>query len=116
MSDADALDAALDRLEEDHASRIRSFQPQFEALISQATGWQGVGDLAGFMVETLIANQGRSPIRPVRSPCTPQHAPFSMDEQLVHLMATFHTTAGDPAVQEALREHRRYLTARFGLG
>lgn len=116
MSEPDAIEAALERLEDDHASQIRSFQPQFEALITQATGWQGVGDLAMFMIETLIANQGRSPLRPVRPPCAAQHAPRSMNEQLVHLMESFGATAGDPAVQEALREHRSHLVERFCLG
>lgn len=71
---------AESRLWSEHALKIRAAKPRFEALISEITGWQGVGDLAELTVRTLINNQGGSGGMPWRTRCACGNRPLGDED------------------------------------
>lgn len=97
------------------AAQIRAAQSRFEDLISDITGWRGVGDLAEWVVELLISNQGGSTMRAVRPPCWRTHAPIAVAKFTDMLVQASGRPSDDPVIQAQAVTYQQELRDRFGL-
>jgi hypothetical protein len=98
-----------------HAAQIQAAQRRFEELISEVTGWQGVEDLAKWVVDLLIANQGVSAAQGVRPPCWQAHVPVTVAEFTNLLTQVSGRPSDDPIIQTQTVAYRQQLRVRFGL-
>ena len=112
MGDLNQAAAMEDTLYAAHAEQIRAGQPAIAACITTVTGWQGVDNLASWVVDLLIANQGGSSMDGVRPPCQQSHAPQTMAEYEAMLRDY---DWPEERVQQGLALHRASLLERFGI-
>lgn len=104
-----------DTLYEAHEAQIRAAQPEFERLITQVTGWQGVSDLAAWMVNLLVANQGTSSIDEVRPPCWQEHTPMGISQFTAMLAQISDHSPDSPEIQAQVATYRQRLRDQFEL-
>ena len=115
MSEIDRADDAEDALGLGHANQIRSAQPRFAKLIGETTGWRGVDNLADFVIELLIANQGRSGLDYVRPPCWQEHKPQTVTEFRAAIMQASGLPEDHPFVVAEVATYCKVLKEMFGL-
>lgn len=115
MSEIDKIGDAEDALWLAHADHIRSAQPQLAKLIGEITGWCGVDNLADFVVELLIANQGLNGLDNVRSPCWQEHKPQTVTEFRAAIMQASGLHEDHPFIVTEVTTYCKVLKEMFGL-